>query len=102
MESVSDLMNEIRKRIELLESSLPRRLDAMAVSETAKLPWKALFYREALIWRMAELSRSAFENLKKIDLYRPLSLLGRPLPQSVSRLRRSQFHVHVTHGVAVG
>src|SRR6266852_881607 len=65
MESASGLMNEIRERIQLLESSLPKHLDAMAVSETAKLPWKALFYREALIWRMAELNRSAFENFEK-------------------------------------
>ena len=57
-------MNEIRERIQLLESSLPKHLDAMAVSQTAKLPWKALFYREALIWRMAELSRSAYENFE--------------------------------------
>ena len=65
MKSASDLMNEIRERIQSLESSLPQHLDAMAVSETAKLPWKALFYREALIWRMAELSCSAFENFEK-------------------------------------
>jgi len=65
MESASDLMNEIREQIQLLESSRPKHLDAMAVSETAKLPWKALLYRGALIWRMAELSRSAFENFEK-------------------------------------
>jgi hypothetical protein len=65
MEANHSLMNEIRERLELLESSLPKHLDAMDVSRTAKLPWKALLYREVLIWRMAELSRAAFENFEK-------------------------------------
>jgi hypothetical protein len=65
MESAPALMDEIRKRVELLELSLPKHLDAMDVSRTAKLPWKALLYREALIWRMTELSRAAFENFEK-------------------------------------
>jgi Asp-tRNA(Asn)/Glu-tRNA(Gln) amidotransferase A subunit family amidase len=65
MESTSSLMEEIRDRLHRLESSLPKHLDAMAVSRATKLPWKALLYREALIWRMAELSRAAFENFEK-------------------------------------
>jgi hypothetical protein len=64
-ESVSSLINDIHERLKKLESSLPKHLDAMAVSQTAKLPWKALLGREALIWRMAELSRSAVENFEK-------------------------------------
>ena len=47
-ESIETLMNEISGRIELLESSLPRRVDAM-VSPDSKLPFKALLYRAALI-----------------------------------------------------
>jgi hypothetical protein len=35
------------------------------VSPDSKLPFKALLYRAALIWRMAELSRGAFENYEK-------------------------------------
>src|ERR1700760_389381 len=58
-------MDEIRERLQSLESNLPKDLDAMDVSRTAKLPWKALLIREALIWRMAELGRSAFENFEK-------------------------------------
>ncbi len=56
------LMDEIRGRIELLESILPASVDAMAVSRASKLPFKVLLYREALIWRMAEVSRAAFDN----------------------------------------
>lgn len=60
-------MSEIRCRVELLESSLPARVDAM-VSPDSELPFKALIYRAALIWRMAELSRGAFENFEKNNL----------------------------------
>lgn len=64
-ESLLSLMSEIRGRVELLESSLPERVDAMGVSPTSKLPFKVLLYREALIWRMAELGRAAFENFEQ-------------------------------------
>lgn len=64
-ESLLSLMSEIRGRVELLESSLPKRVDAMAVSPTSKLPFKVLLYREALIWRIAELGRAAFENFEQ-------------------------------------
>lgn len=63
--SLSSLMSEIRGRVELLESSLPKRVDAMVVSPTSKLPFKVLLYREALIWRMAELGRAAFESFEQ-------------------------------------
>jgi hypothetical protein len=58
------LMAEIRGRVEQLESSLPRRVDAM-VSPDSKLVFKALLYRAAPIRRMAELSRGGFENFDK-------------------------------------
>jgi hypothetical protein len=63
-ESIEAMMSEIRGRLELLESSLPTRADAM-VSPDSKLPFKALIYRAALIWRMAELSRGALEDFEK-------------------------------------
>ena len=63
-ESQSSLMNEVRGQLELLESVLPRHVDAMAVSPTTKVPFKALLYREVLIWRMAELSHGALENFE--------------------------------------
>lgn len=67
-ESVESLMDEIRERLKLLESSLPGRVDAAAVSLTAKIPFKALLCREALMWRMAELGRSAFESFENSKL----------------------------------
>jgi hypothetical protein len=65
--SIVDLMNEVRGRLELIESSLPQRVDAM-ISPESKLPFKALLYHEALIWRMAEMSRGAFENFERNNL----------------------------------
>jgi hypothetical protein len=64
-ESTSVLMNQIQELLHSLESNLPKNLDAMAVSGTPKLPWKALLYRECLIWRMAELGRGAFDSFEK-------------------------------------
>ncbi len=72
-ESIDDLMNEIRGHIERLESVLPSRVDAMA-SPDSKLPFKAMVYRAALIWRMAELSRGALENFEKYQLSSALLL----------------------------
>jgi len=66
--SVASMLNEIRERVKLFESSLPRRVDAKAVSPISKLPYKALLYREALIWRMAELGREALESFEKNKL----------------------------------
>jgi hypothetical protein len=66
-ETIEYLIAEIRGRVELLESSLPSRVDAM-VSPDSKLPFKALLFRAALIWRMAELSRGALENFEKDKL----------------------------------
>ena len=63
--SVASLMDEIRKNLELLESSLPKRVDGWALSQMSKLPFKVLGYREALAWRMAELGRAAFEEFEK-------------------------------------
>jgi hypothetical protein len=67
-ESVASVLNEIRLQVELFESGLPTRLDAMAVSPISKLPYKALLYRETLIWRMTELSGDALESFEKNNL----------------------------------
>jgi len=58
------LTDEIREKLSLLESSLPKRVDGWALSQASKLPFKVLVYREALSWRMAELSRAAYEEFE--------------------------------------
>jgi hypothetical protein len=72
-EDIANLMNEIRSRLELMESGLPSRVDAM-VSPSSKLPFKALICRAALIWRMAELSRGAFESFENSQIARAILL----------------------------
>jgi cation transport regulator ChaC len=67
-EFLNSLMDEIRGRLELLESNLPARVDGFALSPHTKIPFKVLLYRDALIWRMAELSHGAFENLESDKL----------------------------------
>ena len=52
-------LTSIRTRLEFFERSLPRELDPLALSK-AKTPYKALSYRETLIWRITELGRDAY------------------------------------------
>jgi hypothetical protein len=73
-QTVESIMGEVRGRLELLESNLPRRVDGYGISPHSKLPSKVLSYREALIWRMAELSRCAFENLESERLVSAITL----------------------------
>ena len=62
-ETIAELMSEVRERLKLLESALERRVDAM-VAPDSKLPFQVLCCRAGFAWRMAELSRSAFESLE--------------------------------------
>jgi len=63
--SVGTLMDEIRGRLELFESNLPKHVDAFALCQDSKVPAKVLRYRESLIWRVAELGRAAFHEFEK-------------------------------------
>jgi hypothetical protein len=60
-EETDALIGEIRDLLERVESSLPHRVDAGAVSVLAKIPFKVLVFREMLIWRLAELGRTALQ-----------------------------------------
>lgn len=61
-ERIEGQIDEIRETLGILESNLPRQLDGYALSRKSKLPWKVLLYREALIWRVVELGKSALES----------------------------------------
>jgi hypothetical protein len=73
-QSFESTMGEVRGRVELLESNLPRRVDGYGISPHSKLPSKILSYREALIWRMAELSSCALENFENERLASAITL----------------------------
>src|SRR5262245_21681741 len=57
--TLTELLDEAKARVSLLTQSLPRVADPASVSITAKTPWKALVFRETLIWRTEELARVA-------------------------------------------
>src|ERR1700730_15259486 len=58
-----EMLAEIRGRLTILENSLPKQIDPIGISRT-KLPFKLLNYREALIWRVAELARAALQSFE--------------------------------------
>jgi len=62
------LLQEVRTRVSLLKNSLPHEVDGFALSSQSKLPFKVLLYREALIWRMAELGECACRDFEADDL----------------------------------
>ena len=73
-ESFASMMEKISRNLDLLESNLPKRVDGWALSKLSKLPFKVLVYREALIWRMAELARAAFEEFERDRLAAAIAL----------------------------
>jgi hypothetical protein len=68
VQTIATCIHEIAETFAVLESNLPRRVDGFALSQKSKMPWKVLLYREALIWRMVELSRRAFESFASDQL----------------------------------
>jgi hypothetical protein len=83
-DSLASLVDEIRGRLELLESSLPRRVDGWALSQLSKLPFKVSVCREALSWRMAEVGRAAYEEFGKDKLAAAIVLTRATLETSAA------------------
>jgi hypothetical protein len=54
LESNAALLDEAKQRVALLTANLPTIVDPASISYSAKTPFKALCFREALIWRMEE------------------------------------------------
>lgn len=63
-QSVAEYKAEIAERLEAFAGSLPKQLDALAISRM-KLPGNAMWYRETMIWRFTELAQEAFDNLNR-------------------------------------
>jgi hypothetical protein len=74
-ERIEGQIDEIRETLGILESNLPQQVDGYALSQKSKLPWKVLLYREALIWRIVELGRSALESFLDHRLVSGMSLV---------------------------
>lgn len=82
--SFNRFITEIEECLQTLKRNLPRRIDPIALSRS-KLPFKALAYRETLIWRVEELGRTAFENLHA-DLLAAAILLTRAAIETTAAL----------------
>jgi hypothetical protein len=67
-ETIEELLEETQHRVAALEANLPPQLDGYALSSETKLPFKAMWFRDALCWRMAQLSRSALDSFEKKKL----------------------------------
>jgi len=78
------LIAEVVGRLESFERNLPRQIDPPALSRS-KLPFKALAYREALIWRVTELGRAALENCDR-QRYAAAILLTRAVVETTAAL----------------
>jgi hypothetical protein len=68
MDRVNELLREASQRIDLLTSGLPARIEIVSLSAVSKLPFKALTYREASVWRCEELARSAHASFTTGDI----------------------------------
>ena len=73
-QNILDLLKEAEQRCQLLSECLPKRVDPVSISYTAKIPWKAMNYREALIWRTEELARTAYEMFTRDELVSAVTL----------------------------
>jgi hypothetical protein len=62
--SVAEYKSEIAERLDAFARSLPKQLDAPAIS-IKKLPGMAMWYRETMIWRFTELAQDALEKLER-------------------------------------
>lgn len=56
---LAELQSKAEARVSLLAQRLSKIIDPAQISATAKIPYKVITYREALIWRTEELARAA-------------------------------------------
>jgi hypothetical protein len=82
---LSSRMEEARQRLELLRDNLPTVVEAAAVSTIAKMPFKALWCRESLIWRAEEMGRTAYDSYDRGDVVAGI-LLTRGLTETTAAL----------------
>jgi hypothetical protein len=61
---LSALIDQIRSYLDVFEANLPKGIDCYALSRSP-IPWRVMRYRESLIWRAAELGRSALQQLEQ-------------------------------------
>ncbi len=68
------LLNEANESVAVLTAALSIVVDPAELGTIAKIPTKVLCYREALLWRTEELSRSACRHYESEDLASAITL----------------------------
>ena len=74
-ETAADFLEDAQRNLELLEASLPKKVDEYALSSKRKLPFKTLWFRDSLCWRMAQLSRARAKLISGATVNREIALL---------------------------
>jgi len=93
---VTSSLIEARARAENLGKSLPDSVSVGALGVLTKAPWKALCFREALIWRTEELARSACHSLEADDLAAGI-LLTRAVMECTALMWRARHLIETRH-----
>lgn len=62
--AIEELLNQTATRLESLEGTRQVSIGASTISKVSKLPFKALLYRESLLWRITELGRTSLESFR--------------------------------------
>ena len=81
---INELLNEAKERCSLLTESLPTR-NMAAYTTLAKIPYKAIDYREALFCRTEELTRNAVEMYERNEIATGI-LLTRALMENTAAM----------------
>lgn len=68
------LLKEAKGRCAILAQCLPKRINATNISVKAKLPFKALWRREGLLWRVEDLARCSCAMYERSDLASAITL----------------------------
>lgn len=74
MSDIANLLKEAKARAQQMTDSLPKVVDPASISLSAKIPFKVIAYREALIWRTEKLARCACDLYQREDIVSALVL----------------------------
>lgn len=68
MSTITELLEEAGAKVQLLTDNLPNIVDPASISLSAKIPFKVICYREAILWRTEELSRCAYDMYRREEI----------------------------------
>ncbi|PWG03364.1 hypothetical protein [Sphingosinicella humi] len=86
---IEELLNEIAEQRDTLAKLLMPAVDPAEISFTAKTPYKVACYRQGLLWRANELSRSGYASLARGD-----AIAGNVLARALVEVAAAMGHLH--------